>query len=153
MIILKTSRKINTINQKNYSNVIFSLDLSLLSCPKCSHRGLSVHGYYKKNFKDSSINIQRVICPHCGKTHALLLFPMIPFLSAVSFDDIVSILSDSTDHLIIELSHIYYFIVKLGNCPIDELLIYKKFSRKLYFSFQTTWPLCLSASISSIMKM
>ena len=72
------------------------------------------------------------------KTHALLLFPMIPFLSAVSFDDIVSILSDSTDHLIIELSHIYYFIVKLGNCPIDELLIYKKFSRKLYFSFQTT---------------
>lgn len=138
MIILKTSRKINTINQKNYSNVIFSLDLSLLSCPKCSHRGLSVHGYYKRNFKDSSINIQRVICPHCGKTHALLLFPMIPFLSAVSFDDIVSVLSDSTDHLIIELSHIYYFIVKLGNCPIDELLIYKKFSRKLYFSFQTT---------------
>lgn len=138
MIILKTSKKINTLNQKSYSNVIFSLDLSLLSCPNCSHRGLYVHGYYNRNFKGISINIQRVICPHCGKTHALLLFPMIPFLSAVSFDDIVSILSDSADHLIIELSHIYFFIVKLGSCPIDQSLIYKRFSRNCPISFETT---------------
>lgn len=138
MIILKTNTKINTINQKTYSNIIFSLNLSLLSCPKCSHTGLSVHGYYKRNFKNISINIKRVICPHCGSTHSLLLFPMIPFLSSVSFDDIVSILPDNGDHLIIELSHIYYFITKLNNCLINELLIYKRFSRNLFILFKTT---------------
>lgn len=138
MIILKTNKKINTINQKTYSQVIFSLNLSLLSCPKCSHTGLSVHGYYKRYFKNNSIHIKRVICPHCGSTHSLLLFPMIPFLSAVSFDDIVSILSDSADHLIIDLSHFYYFKIKLYDLLINELLIYKKFSRKYSISFKTT---------------
>ena len=138
MIILKTSRKINTINQKTYSNIIIPLDLSLLSCPKCSHTGLSVHGYYKRNFKNNSINVKRVRCPHCGTTHSLLLFPMIPFLSSVSFDDIVCILSDTADHLIIELSHLYYFIARLGSCLINDLLIYKKFSRNCFILFKTT---------------
>lgn len=138
MIILKTDTKINTINQKIYSNVIISLNLSLLSCPKCSHTGLSVHGYYKRYFKNNPIRIKRVICPYCGSTHSLFLFPMIPFLSAVSFDDIVSILSDTSDHLIIELSHLYYFISKLMNCSINIFPVYKKFSRKCFILFKTT---------------
>lgn len=71
---------------------------------------MNVHGYYKRSFKDNTITITRVRCSHCGSTHSILLFPMIPFVSFVSIDDIVCILSNKADHLIIELSHIYYFI-------------------------------------------
>lgn len=38
-------------NQKTYSNIIFSLNLSLLSCPNCSYTGLSVHGTTKETLK------------------------------------------------------------------------------------------------------
>ena len=138
MIILKTQRKINTINQFTYSNIILSLNLKLLICPKCSSKGLNIHGYYKRNFKDNSITITRVRCPHCGSTHSILLFPMIPFISSVSIDDIVCILSDAADHIIVELSHLYYFIRKTAGYPDDICTLYKLFARRCFISFKTT---------------
>lgn len=138
MIILKTQRKIKTINQFTYSNIIFSLNLSLLICPKCSHKGLNIHGYYKRTFKDNIITITRVKCPHCGSTHSILLFPMIPFISSVSIDDIVCILTDEADHIAIELSHIYYFIRKILKLTTDDFVLYKYFSRKCFIQFITT---------------
>lgn len=138
MIILKTQRKINTINQITYSNILLSLNFNLLVCPKCSCNGLKIHGYYKRNFKDNSITITRVRCPHCGSTHSILLFPMIPFVSSVSADDIVCILSDAADHIIIELSHLYYFIRKLTMFLDDVYDLYNVFVRRCFISFQTT---------------
>lgn len=138
MIILKSQRKINTINQFTYSNIILSLDFSLLVCPKCKSEGLRIHGYYKRNFKDSSIIITRVRCLHCGSTHSILLFPMIPYISSVSANDIVCILSDAADHVIIELSHIYYFIRKLIKHTDDIYDLYNVFARRCFLSFHTT---------------
>lgn len=138
MIILKTQRKINTINQFTYSNIVLSLNFALLVCPKCSHTGMNVHGYYKRSFKDNTITITRVRCPHCGSTHSILLFPMIPFVSSVSIDDIVCILSNKADHLIIELSHIYYFIRKLSDITAEIHDLYKFFAHNLHLIFQTT---------------
>lgn len=138
MIILKTQRKINTINQITYSNIIFSLDFSLLLCPKCKSKDLRIHGYYKRNFKNNSITITRVRCPHCGSTHSILLFPMIPFVSSVSADDIVCILSDAADHVIIELSHLYYFTRKLEDIFDNILDLYRLFARRCFLSFHTT---------------
>ena len=139
MIILKTQRKINTINQFAYSNIIISLNFNLLACPKCSHKGMKIHGYYKRRFKDNTINITRVRCPHCGSTHSILLFPMIPFISSASIDDIVCILSDESDHLMIELSHIYYFFRKLSSdISIDIHDLYISFARNCHLIFFTT---------------
>ena len=138
MIIIKTQRKINTINQFTYSNIMLSLDFSTLVCPKCSSKGLKIHGYYKRNFKNNFITITRVRCPHCGSTHSILLFPMIPFVSAVSVNDIVCILSDAADHVIIELSHLYYFIRKLRMFFGDVYELYRIFARRCFVSLQTT---------------
>ena len=85
MIIIEFHKKINTINQNIYSSVISSLDFSSVHCPKCNESGLKVHAYYYRAFKNSSIRITRLICPHCGSTHAVLLSPMIPFISSVSY--------------------------------------------------------------------
>lgn len=138
MIILKTQRKINTINQFTYSNILLSLNLSLLVCPKCKSKDLKIHGYYKRNFKDTSITITRVRCPHCGSTHSILLFPMIPYVSSISADEIVCILSDAADHVIIEFSHLYYFIRKLTGRFEDIFDLYNIFARRCLLSFHTT---------------
>lgn len=138
MIILKTHTKINTINQITYSNILFSLNFSILVCPKCSSKGLKIHGYYKRSFKNNSITITRVRCPHCGSTHSILLFPMIPFVSSISANDIVCILSDVADHVIIELSHLYYFIRKLNMFSGEIYDLYRIFARRCFVSLQTT---------------
>ena len=138
MIILKTQRKINTINQITYSNITLSLNFGLLVCPKCKSKGLKIHGYYKRNFKNNSITITRVRCPQCGSTHSILLFPMIPFVSSVSADDIVCILSNAADHVIIELSHLYYFVRKLNKHFNSLYDLYHIFARRCFLSFHTT---------------
>lgn len=138
MIIINTTKKINTINQNIYSIIINSLNLSNLSCPKCDHKGLAIHAYYTRMFKNNSIRITRVRCPHCGSTHSILISPMIPFISSVSCDDMLCIISHSFDHIGIELSHIFYFIRKFRNKIVNEFSICQLNSRNYFLSFITT---------------
>lgn len=134
MIIIKTNKKINTINQNIYSFIINSLDFSALVCPKCKNSGLYVHAYYTRKFKHSSISITRVRCPHCGSTHSILIFPMVPFVSSVCADDVICILSNAFDHLEIENSHIFYFFRKFANTVNDVLDVCFFNSRKYYLN-------------------
>lgn len=138
MIIIETKQIINTINQKNYSFIISSLDFSILPCPKCNHTGLSVHAYYSRNLKNNPIRITRVRCPHCGSTHALLLEPMIPFLSSVSSNDIITIISHAFDDLELENSHISYLLRRFASCICHYSVFCILNSRNYPLSFITT---------------
>lgn len=83
MIIIRNKKLIKTLNQKSYDNVIQSLDLNLLSCPQCGHSHFHYHGSYSRtlihNFEKIHLLIQRIQCQLCYQTHALLLFPIVPF--------------------------------------------------------------------------
>ena len=125
MIIIEFHKKINTINQNIYSSVISSLDFSSVHCPKCNESGLKVHAYYYRAFKNSSIRITRLICPHCGSTHAVLLSPMIPFISSVSYDDMISIIVHKNTDAEIDNSLISFFqITIISVCSIPEISFY-----------------------------
>ena len=95
MIIIKLSSKIKHITENQYKNIIQSLNFDELSCPKCNSKGLRVHASYSRYvdfFKRShKITIQRLRCPECGSTHAVLIEDMIPY-SIASYDLIVDVL-------------------------------------------------------------
>ena len=85
----------NPLTPNFYNALISSLQFHQLTCP-CGHSGgLSVHGYYNRSVKLSSgktvFRICRVICEHCGHTHAILLSSMVPY-SQVSASDHISII-------------------------------------------------------------
>jgi len=85
----------NPLTPNFYNSFITNLPFHRLKCP-CGHAGgLSVHGYYNRYVKTDSgklrFHICRVICEHCGKTHALLLSSMVPY-SQLSLADHVTII-------------------------------------------------------------
>lgn len=152
MIIIEFHKKINTINQNIYSSVTSSLDFSSVHCPKCNESGLKVHAYYYRAFKNSSIRITRLICPHCGSTHAVLLSPMIPFISSVSYDDMISIIVHKNTDAEIDNSLISYFHTRFVNCFGDYYHICLFNSRNLFLSFVTTHDLFIIPPFSSILE-
>lgn len=152
MIIIEFHKKINTISQNIYSSVISSLDFSSVHCPKCNESGLKVHDYYYRAFKNSSIRITRLICPHCGSTHAVLLSPMIPFISSVSYDDMISIIVHKNTDAEIDNSLISYFHTRFVNCFGDYYHICLFNSRNLFLSFVTTHDLFIIPPFSSILE-
>lgn len=58
----------------NYNFLICFLFLHLksLACPCCGKKELKLFGMYNKYYYSELIPIQRVRCPVCGKTHALI---------------------------------------------------------------------------------
>lgn len=85
MIILY-SEKINNFNEffKKYNNFV---NLPYLECPNCNSTNIIKWGSYKRNInylnksiiEYNIINIQRVKCKICGKTHALLPYFIVPY--------------------------------------------------------------------------
>lgn len=97
MIIINLTHKINTLNQKNYNNIIFSLDFSSIECPACSSHEWQTHAYYLRYcdfFSRLKLRVLRIRCKNCGKTHVILVQPLIPF-SSLHYDDIISVLFDN----------------------------------------------------------
>ena len=92
MIIIKLSSKIKHITENKYEKIIQSLNFDELSCPKCNFKGLRAHASYSRYvdiFKRShKVTIQRLRCPECGSTHAVLVEDMIPY-SIASYNLIV----------------------------------------------------------------
>lgn len=87
----------NPLTPNFYNDLINSLQFHQLKCP-CGHSGcLSVHGYYNRSIKlpygKVTFRICRVICEHCGHTHAILLSSMVPY-SQVSTSDQISIINN-----------------------------------------------------------
>ena len=93
MIIVLTDR-VNDISQEIYDSVIESMDRNLIQCDQCSQCGFHINGYYYKTIRTSrkiiKILIVQLICPHCGRTHAVLLSSMIPW-SSVQLKDAIRI--------------------------------------------------------------
>lgn len=85
--------------QEIYDQITQNLQLIQIRCNECNQCGFVVHGYYERHFKrklipgekDDKITILRIRCPHCGKTHAVLLSSMIPY-SQLSLEDSISVI-------------------------------------------------------------
>ena len=87
----------NPLTPNFYNNLISNLQFHQLTCP-CEPSGcLSVHGYYNRSVKlpegKVTFRICRVICEHCGHTHAILLSSMVPY-SQVSTSDHISVINN-----------------------------------------------------------
>lgn len=135
MIIIKLSSKIKHITENQYKKIIQSLNFDELSCPKCNSKDLHAHASYSRYvdiFKRShKVTIQRLRCPECGSTHAVLIEDMIPY-SIASYDLIVDILA-GIDFL--ESSHAAYLKDKYLNYPFDYDSFCKVNTRKNYLNF------------------
>ncbi len=73
----------NPLSQNFYDSCINTLQFHQLSC-SCGHSGcLKIHGYYQRKVKthDGSfmLNVCRVKCSVCGKTHAILPSSLVPY--------------------------------------------------------------------------
>ena len=75
--------KVKSFSKEIYQNAMAKLDLHSLAC-SCGHAGcLTVHGYYTRKVRDQNgfflVNIMRVKCKECGRTHALLPEALVPY--------------------------------------------------------------------------
>lgn len=67
-----------TAIQTLYDTLIQKLDLSSFVCPFCDSSAFCFYGTYKRHILTGyggeriSVRFQRIICRHCGKTHALI---------------------------------------------------------------------------------
>lgn len=83
MIIIKTSKFYKTFSQFSYNSIVNLVSLDNLLCPNCKESRFHHHGSYFRMVFDGhfsrSFNINRVKCIACGSTHAILLYPMVPY--------------------------------------------------------------------------
>ncbi len=109
MIITNNPYKIK-LNQKIYDKIVCSINFDSISCDNCSHHHWTRHSYYSRCidyfFGKLKIIITRIICCHCGKTHAILIEGMIPF-SSLNFSDIINVLSSHNSDFV-SPPHFYY---------------------------------------------
>ena len=137
MIIIKLSSKIKHITENQYKKIIQSLNYHELSCPKCNSKGLRAHASYSRYvdiFKRShKVTIQRLRCPECGSTHAVLVEDMIPY-SIASYSLIVEVIADKD---FLESSHASYLKEKYLAYPFDYDSFCEMNTRKNYLNFFT----------------
>ena len=135
MIIIKLSSKIKHITKNQYEKIIQSLNFNELSCPRCNSKGLRAHASYSRHvdfFKRShKITIQRLRCPECGSTHAVLIEDMIPY-SIASYNLIIEVIA-GIDFL--ESSHAAYLKNKYLPYFFDYDSFCKLNTRKNYLNF------------------
>ena len=86
--------------------------------------------FFKRSHK---ITIQRLRCPECGSTHAVLIEDMIPY-SIASYDLIVDVLA-GIDFLV--SSHVAYLKDKYLTYPFDYDSFCEMNTRKNYLDFFT----------------
>ena len=134
MIIIKLSSKIKHITENQYKKIIQSLNFNELSCPKCNSKGLRAHASYSRYvdfFKRShKITIQRLRCPECGSTHAVLIEDMIPY-SIASYSLIVEVIADMD---FLESSHAAFLKEKYLSYFFDYDFFCKLNTRNNYFN-------------------
>lgn len=118
------SDKINISNQTSYDLLINSVNINQLKC-SCGHCGTLIrHACYNRRIKLPGgilviLNIVRVKCSHCGKTHALIPSSIVPY-SQILLNDHICICTNyinnisqqkiMTDNPLIDESNISYII-------------------------------------------
>ena len=124
--VLVENSKYNDPNdfQKNYDDLLFSLQISLLECSGCHKSACLVYyGKYTRHVrlcgKLITVSIQRVRCTECGITHAILVSVIVPYSQILIheqqeiIDDVIS--GNHADHVmehnpIIDSGHIRYIV-------------------------------------------
>lgn len=107
-----------------YSKIVSSMDFNDLICDKCCSSSWHYHAYYERSVifhsHKISVRITRIICTVCGKTHAILIEPMIPYLSAL-FDDLMNVMLMNAS--LFESSFCAYLKNKFSYCTQNYLHI------------------------------
>ena len=84
MITLNVEKENIELTQELYDTIIRKIDIHSLECT-CGRHDMVVHSYYSRCVKTKSgvikLNILRVKCKECGKTHAVLLSLIVPYQS------------------------------------------------------------------------
>ena len=130
--------KIKTLTKNNYKNFLERVNTSSLKC-SCNKKGCLIrHGSYTRTIITSegkfSIDILRVKCTCCSKTHAVVPHLIVPY-SSLSLDYILAIIRARqhklhlalasvipTSYLSLDESHMRY-ILKQFNLHWKEVLI------------------------------
>jgi len=115
MITVMTD-KINTLNQISYYEFLDTIHYFQLAC-SCGLAGCLIkHGYYDRSIKAPGgiilLSILRVKCKHCGKTHAIFPYMIVPY-SRILLKDHISIITAYTDKA-------SFKPIMLANVFIDE---------------------------------
>lgn len=89
--------------------MVDSFDYSTITCNECGQHDWADHCSYKRTIdpdrKDGWIFITRIICKHCGKTHAILISDLVPY-STLNYTDIIKIVVDKTKEVC--SNHLYF---------------------------------------------
>lgn len=148
MIITDKIDKLNTYLSihNNYYEFFDFINIKSLDCPICKSSGLTCHGRYSRQLVDESgdtvtINIYRLKCKCCNKTHAIIPWFIIPYFKlpltlileiigllkqGISYKEIVSSL------LVYDLDLSYiYFIDK-------KYLLWELFYSNITYSMNTS---------------
>lgn len=130
------------LNQKNYNKIVDSINFDSISCDSCSHHDWAFHASYSRKicFFDRKVEIiiSRVICQHCGKTHAILVEGIVPF-SLLSHSEIIDVLVFS-DTTLIYPSHLFFLKFKYLDVDISDyhsICFLNQRSLSTIFSFST----------------
>lgn len=115
-MITVISYKINTLDQTSYEEFLDAINYCQLSC-SCGISGCLIgHGRYCRSIKTPEgsivLSIQRLKCKHCGKTHAVFPYMIVPY-SQILLKDHLSIITAYTDRT-------SFKPIMLANIFIDE---------------------------------
>lgn len=114
---INNSHNIECIINDIYFNAVESMNFCSIICDRCLNSSWHLHAYYTKQVNIYSrmirVRITRIICTVCGKTHAILIEPMIPYISAL-FDDLVSIIMYSI--ILLDYSLCSYYRDRFLSC-------------------------------------
>ena len=94
MVTVQTEN-FNTFSQEIYNGIIDRLQIQQITCT-CGQRGcMRKYGHYKRVVwflsDDVTLDVQRIQCTHCRRTHAVLLDILVPY-SRIPMEDQIQIL-------------------------------------------------------------
>ncbi len=101
-MIVVLRQTVKEISQKIYNQMLKKLNRQKIQCSECKQFGFNIHSYYDHHFKIAgqsqkrNVVITQLICPHCGKTHAVLLCTMVPW-SQITLEDTIRIIEAKND--------------------------------------------------------
>lgn len=87
------TKNFKILNQSSYTKCVLNINFNEITCSKCNHDNcFKVHAYYVRYIKVGPIKIKikitRIICSHCGITHAVLPYSIIPYTQRTLEDTI-----------------------------------------------------------------
>ncbi len=116
MITLNVEKENIELTQELYDTIIRKIDIHSLGCT-CGRHDMVVHSYYSRQVRTESgvikLDILRVKCKECGKTHAVLLSLIVPYQS-VELEIQIQIIKDEDIEAL-----------TVNNEAIDEQLVYR----------------------------